>query len=91
MLQLQVKAGAAKRRSARIQQQLWDAQEELGSLGKLKSWHEEEERSPAEQALFEAIMRLGLVLEKPLRPAFSLVEANDDKLAWVQDPEVHYL
>ena len=88
---LQEKASKAKKRSARIQQQLWAAQQELGSLDKLRSSHEEEDRSPAEQALFEAIMRMGTVLEKPLRPAFSAVQQNDEKLAWVEDPEVMYL
>lgn len=88
---MQVKAQKAKRQAERWQQQLWAAQRELGDLDKLKRTHEEAERNEDETRLFEAIMRLGTSLHRPLRTPFSAANAQNEQLAWVEDPGVLYL
>ena len=94
---LQVRARQARQHADCVRQQLWAAQQELQTFRQVLSLSSDQsseantEDTVADDALFEAIMRLGTTLERPLRPACSAVNADSKKLAWVQDPEVVHL
>ena len=88
---MQARAKGARQHAAALQQQLWQAQYELGDLDKLRLTHQQEERTPDEERLFTAIMDLGARLQRPLRPDFIRGPVDPDGLGWVQDEEVLHL